>query len=273
MDISNSDYIKKNHVIFMIVYYNYELIERCLKSFASYLQNNNVDIYFLENPSIYSNKIKKLAIKYSIKYHYMCSENIGGCIIECFLRQNKYLMDKYNYISITESDIYIERGSIEESLDILNNNTEVGVASIQINCSLEKYKNLPTKSWVPCPIKYKTFYKGITGAQFMTVKPYILVDFLERLKHHEIIGSISLGEKNFYGFSDTNLLIYMNRIEKVWGLTNLKLDHTGWEQYLDKNGNLNETNDYCVEKKKNVYKIRSNIILDNIETYNFNLIN
>ena len=255
------------HAIIMLVYYNYDLIERCLKSFSHYLKDNKADIYFIENPSIHSIKIKELVKKYNINFHYICNENIGGCAFELFPRQNKSLMEKYEYISVTESDVIVENGAIEECIDILDNNVEVPVISIQLNCELYKYRNLPTSKWVHRSQKYKTFYKGSTGFQFIMFRNYVLYDFLEKLNNKKIINPIALGCRNFYGVSDSNLTHYIKMIKSVWARTNSKLDHIGWEKYVDKDGFRNEQHEYCLEKKKHVYRTRSNIILDNMEKY------
>jgi len=256
------------HAIIMLVYYNHDLIERTLKSFQKYRDNNEVDIYFIENPSKNSPLIKDLANTYNVNYHYICSENIGGILFEYFLRKMHFLLDKYDYISTTESDVVVEDGSIEEAISILNENNEIPVSYIQLNCDLEKYKKLPISSWVPKPTKYKTFYTGITGFQFISFRKIILYDFLNRLENKEIIAPIALGCSNYYGLSDTNLGIYINNIlRQKGGITNGKLDHIGWEKYIDMNGNFIETGEYCLEKKKHVYRTRSNEILDNMERY------
>jgi len=256
------------HAIIMLVYYNHDLIERTLKSLQKYRDNNEVDIYFIENPSKNSQLIKDLANTYNVNYHYICSENIGGILFEYFLRKMHFLLDKYDYISTTESDVVVEDGSIEEAISILNENNEIPVSYIQLNCDLEKYKKLPISRWVPKPVKYKTFYTGITGFQFITFRKDILYDFLNRLENKEIVAPIILGCSDYYGLSDTNLGIYINNIlRQKGGITNRKLDHIGWEKYIDINGNLNDTGEYCLEKKKHVYRTRSNEILDNIEQY------
>ena len=129
----------KKHAIIMLIYYNHDLIERTLKSFQKYRDNNDVDIYFIENPSKNSQLIKDLANTYNVNYHYICSENIGGILFEYFLRKMKHVLyDKYDYISTTESDVVVEDGSIEESISILNENNEIPVSYIQLNCGLEK---------------------------------------------------------------------------------------------------------------------------------------
>lgn len=257
------------HAIIMLVYFNYDLIERTLNSFQKYRNNNEVDIFFIENPSKNSSYIKELANKYNIDYHYICNENIGGILLELFLRKMKdILLYKYDYISTTESDVVVEDGSIDEAISILNENSEIPVSYIQVNCDLEKYKNLPVNSWLIKPNKYKTFYTGYTGFQFITFRKNILFDLLKRLKNKEIISPIALGCSDYYGLSDSNLRIYIYEILKQkGGITNKKLDHIGWEKYLDKNENCSETNEYCLEKKKHVYRTRSNEILNNIEQY------
>ena len=262
-------YNTMKHAIIMLVYYNHDLIERTLKSFRKYRDNHSVDIYFIENPSKNSSLIKDLANTYNINHHYICSENIGGILIGHFLRKMKIgLLNKYDYISITESDVVVDDGSIEETVTILNENHEIPVSYIQLNCDLEKYTKLPINEWVPKPVRYKTFYTGITGFQFITFRKDILYDFLNRLKNKEISAPIALGCSDYYDVSDTNLRIYIyNVLKQKGGITNRKLDHIGWEKYMDINGNLTETGDYSIEKKKYVYITRSNDMLDNIEQY------
>lgn len=257
------------HAIVMLVYYNHDLIKRTLDSFQLFRDNNDVDMYFIENPSKNSSLIKDLVSAYNINYHYICSENIGGFLIEHFCRKMRnMLMDKYDYISITESDVVVDDGAIKESITILNENPEIPVTYIQPNCNLEKYQKLPINEWVGKFEKYKTFYTGITGFQFVTFRKNILYDFLDRLKNKEIIGSIALGCSDFYGLSDTNLGKYIYEILNLkGGVTTRKLDHIGWEKYIDINGNVCETGEYFLEKSKNVYRLRSNSLLDNIEQY------
>jgi len=50
-------------LILMNVFFNYDYVERTLKSIFNNDVNNTIDIIFLENPSKYSNKIRDLSKK------------------------------------------------------------------------------------------------------------------------------------------------------------------------------------------------------------------
>lgn len=253
-----------NTAIVMLVYYNYELVERSIKSFHSVFDG---DIIFIENPSIHSDKMRELAVRYGVSRHFICNENIGGCLIELFLRSYSSLLNKYDFVAITESDFVVQHGAIDETLNILVNNVEIDIVSIQLDITLPKYKKLPIKSWVPTLHRYKNFYLGKTGFQFIMFRCHILYDFLKQLQTKEIVNPIVLGCNNFYGLSDTNLYCYIVKNNKKWGVTNLTGDHIGWEQYLDENGNFSLESDYCNERKKHLYYTRSNQVMDKLHTF------
>jgi len=254
-----------NIVIIMLVYFNYDLVERSIESFISDFQG---DIIFIENPSIHSEKMREIGKKYNICSHYICNENIGGCAIELFLRSNVDMLKKYNYIAVTESDMVIEKGCISELVDILSNNIEIDTASVQLDI-LPKYKNLPTNLWVPPINKYKNFYLGYTGFQFIMFRRNILYDFLQKLANKMHVNNIAGGCNDFYGLSDTNLYDYILKNGMKWAVTNTKGDHIGWEKYLDDDGNFAQSCDYCKERSHNLYYTRSNEVLDNIHKFFF----
>lgn len=254
-----------NIVIIMLVYFNYDLVERSIESFISDFQG---DIIFIENPSIHSEKMREIGKKYNICSHYICNENIGGCAIELFLRSNVDMLKKYNYIAVTESDMVIEKGCISELVDILSNNIEIDTASVQLDI-LPKYKNLPTNLWVPPINKYKNFYLGYTGFQFIMFRRNILYDFLQKLANKMHVNNIAGGCNDFYGLSDTNLYDYILKNGMKWAVTSTKGDHIGWEKYLDDDGNFAQACDYCKERSHNLYYTRSNEVLDNIHKFFF----
>lgn len=258
--------MSSNAVIIMLVYFNYDLVERSINSFTSQFQG---DIIFIENPSIHSEKMRQIGKKYNICSHYICNENIGGCAIELFLRSNADMLKKYDYIAVTESDMVIEKGGINELFDILTNNIEIDIASIQLDIHLSKYKNLPTYLWVPPIEKYKNFYLGYTGFQFIMFRHNILYDFLQKLADKKHVNHIACGSNDFYGLSDTNLYDYIMKNEMKWAVTNTKGDHIGWEKYLDDAGNFSQSCDYCKEREQHLYYTRSNEVLDNIHKFFF----
>ena len=250
----------KKHAIVMLAYFNCDLVERTLESFGNYRKNTSVDVFLIENPSKNSASMREIAVKYNVAGHYMCSENVGVSLFEEFLRLRRAQMSDYDFISITESDVVVEDGAIEETLSILQENAEIPIAQIQLNVDLDKYRKLllGNEWWVPQPIRYKTFFRGMTGFQFVTLRKEVMYDVLDRLGRKEISGDISgmAGAPGTYtGLSDQTLGKYIRlHHEGLAAITNLRLDHIGWEKYLDSEGYLCIQGEYSVEKSKHPFR-------------------
>jgi len=215
------------------------------------------DIIFLENPSKYSDSIKNLAKKYNIYKHFICNENIEGNVFQIFCNTHKNIIESYKYIAMSEADVVLDKESIHESINILNDSSdEIGVLSIDLHLNNEKYYNLPINDWVPKPTYMGKYKVGNTGVQFIIFKKYILNEFINAINNKRLCNSVALGVNNYYGISDTNLSIFIKKINKLWIRTiQHKLDHIGWEHYILNN------DEYVQEKEKNIRngKIRANI--------------
>lgn len=252
--------------IVMLIYYNYDLVERTLESFSGKFSG---DIIFVENPSVHSHEMRMIAKKYNVKYHYVCNQNIGGCAFELFFRHHRLLLENYDFIAATESDVVIGDGAIQETIDILKNNSEVKISSIQLDVGLHKYRNLPLDQWIPRPVPYKDFFVGCTGFQFIMFPRPVLYQFLKELSEKKHVNPIALGCSDFYGLSDTNLNSFVEKNHMLWGITTRKCDHIGWEKYLDDDQNYCESTDYCKTREKHLYFTRSNEVLDKMNEFDF----
>ena len=244
----------KKHAIVMLAYFNCDLVERTLESFGNYRKNNSVDVFLIENPSKNSASMREIAVKYNVG-HYMCSENVGVSLFDEFLRLRRAQMSDYDFISITESDVVVEDGAIEETLSILQENAEIPIAQIRLNADLDKYRKLPLGEWgITGFPRYKTFSIGTTGFQFVTFRKEVMYDVLERLERKEISGCIAgmAGAPGTYAaLSDQTVRMYVHQHHGgLAAITNLKLDHIGWEKYMDSEGNFDLQGEYAVEKIK-----------------------
>jgi hypothetical protein len=241
-------------------YFNYRDIERTV---GSILDNNiPVDIVFLENPSKYSFQIREIAIKYKIFKHYMCSGNIELNTFTLFANTHPEIINQYNYVAVSEADVVLSKDSMVECLAILAKYDKCHTCSIDLELNYSKYNKLPIRSWVPIPIVFDDYLEGPTGWQFIIFKRPFLLDFVKALNKRELVSKVSLGTPQFYGLSDSNLRIFVGRTQTRWLRTKLnKLDHIGWEHYLD------NKDEYCVEKNKNLSnkKIRINIDVNNYQ--------
>lgn len=238
-------------------YFNYRDIERTI---VSVLANNvPVDIIFLENPSKYSDKIKEIADKYKIFMHLMCSGNIEFNTFTLFCNTYPEIVSQYDYIAITEADVVLPDGSIQECFSILKKYDNCGNCSIFPETNFEKYKSLPLHDWVVPPSRIlDDCVEARAGLQFIIFKKDFLMSYIDSINKKEICGHVILGCHNFYGFSDVNLAKFISLKNKNWLATKYnKLDHIGWEHFLDVN------DEYWIERSKNIAagKIRVNFDL------------
>jgi hypothetical protein len=247
-------------LILLNIFFNYSIIERTVESIIK--NNYNCDIIFLENPSKYSDEIKKLVSKYDkhIHSHYICNDNIEGNIFTLFISKNISFIKEYDFVAMSEADVILDKDSIKECIEILNESHKHNICSIDIHMDYKKYNKLPIRKWVPQPNIHNNFSTGHTGFQFIMMKTHLLLEFIESILNKKISGAVALGSKNFTGLSDTNLNSFINSKNLLWYRTiHNKLDHIGWELYL-------EDNEYVQLKNKNLKekKIRYN---DNLNNY------
>jgi hypothetical protein len=239
--------------ILICAFYNKELLDRTLTSIYLNASSHDFDIFFLENPSERSDEICTLKKKYPNINYYICQENIDIGIFDAF---SKYYMKtelkKYDYITICEGDMVLDKNAIDECIGILDNNSEVGLCSVKTHKDLEKYKKLQhlINKWIPTPRTYKNFLAGETGLQFLTFKTDIFYDFLENV--HKFPAYIAATNNNTYvGINDNCIKRYCEHNNIIWGQTiNTGLDHTGWELFLTDKFNYFKKREEDIKNKK-----------------------
>jgi len=246
-------------LIILNCFFNYKEIERTLISIKN--NNYNCDIIFLENPSKYSSNIKNLVEKYGIYKHYICNDNIEGNIFTLFINQYPEIINNYQYIALSEADVILDSGAIQEAVNILDlNDDRIGNISINLHLDLDKYKSLPIDTWIGRDQYIDNYVVGDTGYQFIIFKKQFLFSFIDSINKKELSSPIALGVDKFYGISDSNLGQFNKRNNKLWIRTRInKLDHIGWEQYI------HNDSEYVKLKNENLKngKIRSNYELNN----------
>lgn len=240
-------------LIIMYCFFNVDLIHRTLKSIlaSNYNSNTKTDILFLENASKYSPEILELSSKYNIS-HYRANDNFGGHTLTKFYMDYKHILDNYDLIAVTESDVVVEPAAIQETINLLSREdlTNVGNCSILTKVNKQKYNELlpSIRSWLGKLCDNGDYYTGVTGFQFINFKKQHYFNFFDMIIAKKLINSIALGELKYTGPSDTNLQ-YFNKLQnKPWIVTKYNsLDHIGWETYLSTNSDLYK--DYLQTKK------------------------
>ena len=261
---------KKKMLILMHAFFNYDFIERTINSI--YNQNNkdiDIDIIFLETESKYSNKIKKLANKYKIYKHFFIKDNTSANFT-IFSRDYKSIINKYDFIALTEGDVVLDKNSLTEAFYIINK-YNMPFCAIDLYTNLPKYKNIQDKinTWISKPIIEKDYNIIKTGVQFMIFKKNIYNKLIDDLTNKKLISPIALGVSNFHGLSDSNIHLFLklNNYKSIATKYN-KLDHIGWEPNIF---NTKKNIEYNNLKIENLNKgLRDNI---DISKYKLELIN
>ena len=253
----NMLYVIMKILILMNIFFNYDMVKRTLKSIFEQNIDIDIDIIFLENPSKYSNEILELSKKYKIR-HYKFNKNIGGKCFQKFITDNETIINNYDYICLTESDVILDKNVIRENINILEkNNGKICYTGLKVN--LDKYNIIKNQinKWVPKKIIKESYCIGPTGFQFITFNKNYLLKFIKNLNNKKISSNIALGSKNYSFISDSNLIIFNNNNNEICYQTKYNLlEHIGWETAIG----LNE--EYRIYKFKNIKNIRSNINLD-----------
>lgn len=241
-------------ILLVLAFFNYDILKRSLESMVgstSYYKNVEdipYDVYVLENPSPYSDKIgeylKKLYNEGRIKGHYRSHDNIGGNIFFQAIIKGLIEIPK-KYVCISEGDVILDKGSFEETLKLLEKYQKVPLCSIDIHLYNLPVGNFPNiNSWIPEAIDFDDHRIGNTGLQFITIRSDFFIEFLQAIINKEVNrGIVFMGNGNF--FSDSNLHEFCQKKEKYWLRTKYrKLLHIGWELYW----NLN--NEYYLYKEQ-----------------------
>ena len=98
----------KKHLIVFLAYQHPEIIQN---SFQSILVKEGADIFVVENPSENTVKIRSYFSQYLdnewLKGYIVFDENVANSAINIFLKDYKEFLSKYQYITITDGDLFV----------------------------------------------------------------------------------------------------------------------------------------------------------------------
>ena len=239
-------YLDINLPMYVIFYYDYQIIVRTLK-YLKQIKNRykNLEIIAIENNSensfLISNYIKDYLNNGIISRYYYFNKNISNNAFEQVLNKERKYLSKYQYVIITDGDLIVNNYSfINELHHIINLNEDfIGVA-----VSLD-YRNLPIETfpeayqWAKIDKKIcEEYIEGGAGIWFMMIKRHFLIKFLNHIL------------KNNLSFNDSNLSLYSYLNKKsILKTKNSRAIHLTWYRYQDIN------HPYTKFKIKNINKI------------------
>ena len=212
---------KNNHLIVFIAYKHFDIIKTSFDSISKY---ENADYFVVENSSENSDKIQGFFRDKNIKAHIRFNQNIANSAITVFINDYWELLQNYDYVTITDGDIYIQdiNATFEEVFSAFQF-PEVVVSSVDLWLG-NHYENQERKT-----IKeYKSDFnnnkrepisvEGHTGGFLITIPR----------SHLFLIKG--------YLFTDSNLIQTVNANKCRWYKTNKNLGyHLTWDLYYDGN--------------------------------------
>lgn len=237
--------------ILAVGFFNTEILQRSMHSLAQEAANCRYpcELYLLENTSAKSPQIAEMAKKLydqgSLTSHILSSHNVATNVVLHALRR-KIIPCEAEYIAITEADVILDPGSMNEALDLLESHPSWGLCSIDIhltNLPLEQYPD--SVHWIPEALDRGDYLEGPTGFQFILFRKDFLVSFLESVLRGELRQPIALLNQSYVSMSDANLILYCSLSGIPWIRTKKnRLLHIGWELYS------NPDNDYMRYKEE-----------------------
>jgi hypothetical protein len=224
------------HIVVFLAYENFDMIK---KSFNS-LKNSNSDFFIIENFSKNSNSIKEFFIKEKLIGYIQFLDNARANAVNIFIEKYYDLLSQYDYVTITDGDLFI--------YDIADTFKEIILSFNDINCYVcgvtlykgNNYENNPnriigTEHYVEHMLSKSEHkigpIKGRTGNHLLTFNKKSL-NVIKDV--HYIDSNIFLKIKNLGGscYRTTKNLAY----------------HLTWDLYFD-------GNPYYENKKNNLKEI------------------
>jgi hypothetical protein len=203
------------HAIILFCYNN---IEHIIKSFES-LYIDNCDFFIVENKSENSFLIEEYFSDKDIKKYIQFEENITNNALNIFFKDFD-IFNIYEYITITDCDIYVENIKLflKEAKEILN--IIDGICAIDL--SLENLPNVyGADTWIPKPLNITDKYiECYTGIHLITMK----INIFNLIKNENILDG------HLHGFIRNKNLKWVKTLK-------IKGYHLTWDYY-------NENNDY-----------------------------
>lgn len=211
----------KNHLIVFIAYKHIEIVKSSLDSIINY---ENADVFVVENKSENSNEFENYFSTKNIIGYIQFETNIANSAITIFIRDFWDLILQYEYVTITDGDLFIAdiNETFKEVIDAFKN-PEIIVSSVDLwqgNSYLNQVR-LSEKEYLEDSLLNQREFgsiEGITGAFLITIQN----------KHLDAIRG--------YLFVDNYLADKVNKMQGRWFKTNKNLAyHLTWDLYYEGN--------------------------------------
>lgn len=227
-------YCKMKHLCILIVYNNTEHIKLCFES----IYQDDIDFFIIENKSENTEKIKEYFLKKKLKGYILFDKNIAANAMNIFIKDYYNLMKEYDFITLTDGDLYVydKTSLFNELRDNLNNeNVIISSADLYLQNNYNREDRIIGIEFYINEMKKRKVENGCifkhTANNFITLKKENLLLL-----------------KDIY-YLDTNLKNKVNNTGKFWVASkNNLVYHLTWDLYFD-------GNPYYEFKKNNLTEI------------------
>jgi len=158
----------KKHICILFCFNNIDHIIQCYES----LETSSVDFFVIENKSENSDRISTYFKSKSLVGYIQFESNISNNAISIFLRDYQYLLQQYDYITITDCDLLVTNSDTAFS-EIIKNIELPGVGISCIDLSMDNFpSHVPgSGGWLPVPYNVTDEYiECPTGGYLLTIK-------------------------------------------------------------------------------------------------------
>jgi hypothetical protein len=211
----------KKHLIVLIAYKHFDIVKSSLDSISNY---ENADIFVVENKSENSVELENYFSTKNLVGYIQFEENIANSAITIFIRDFWDLISQYDYVTITDGDLFIAdiKETFKEVIDAFKN-PQIIVSSVDLwqgNSYLNEVR-LSEKEYLEDSLQNQREFgsvEGITGAFLITIQN----------KDLEAIRG--------YLFVDNYLANKVNDMQGKWFKTHKNLAyHLTWDLYYEGN--------------------------------------
>jgi len=233
-------------LLLFIAFFNTEIIERSLESFAREKKAwNSFDLVVLENPSPNSSEIRRVVSKYLrqgvVLAHLRWEKNVAANVVTRAVLEGHLAavtplaLHEYEYIGVTEGDVVVEPGLLQEMQTLLGDHPELEHVAADVDLSNLPLNNFPeAREWVPAPLDRGDYLEGETGLQLVLARTSAFFAFIGALARGELREKTVLTWRECPTFSDRNWRQFAQQRGKPWARTKKRrLLHIGWELYSD----------------------------------------
>jgi hypothetical protein len=213
--------INNNHLIVFIAYKHFDIVKSSLDSISNY---EKADIFVVENKSENSVELENYFSTKNLLGYIQFEDNIANSAITIFIRDFWDLISQYDYVTITDGDLFIAdiNETFKEVIDAFKN-PQIIVSSVDLwqgNSYLNEVRLSEKEYLEDSLVNQREFgsVEGITGAFLITIQN----------KDLEAIRG--------YLFVDNYLANKVNNMQGKWFKTNKNLAyHLTWDLYYEGN--------------------------------------